>query len=182
MQFPKDLTPLERARLKLIGHFILIFVFNAVFSVYLYLSNVGTNNAFNWQLLLISASSQGALALADGLKKYYSAQGDIPLAGLYTLAHNEIAAKTPVAPVATLNQEALHQTISDIINVQFVGLRNAVVQAVSPPAQPTQAMQALPPLVKPPVTLSAPSVVASDPIRLQNTLPSMVALNLDTSA
>lgn len=181
MQFPKDLTPLERTRLKLIGHFAIIFVFNAIFSVYLYLSSIGTNSPFNWQLLAISASSQGALALLDGLKKYYSAQGDIPLSGLYTLAHNEIAAKAPVAPVATVNQEALHATISDVINSQFMALRAHPVTTISP-AQPTQFMQALPPLVKPPVTLSPPPVVANDPIRLQNTLPSMVALNLDTSA
>lgn len=104
---PKDLTPAQRAGLKLFSHFVLIGIFNALLAGYSWFSN----NAFSWHALLLVVGAQAALAILDAAKKYFTAQGDLPFSSLIELARLDLAQHTP-APAYTPAQQSLQQSIS----------------------------------------------------------------------
>lgn len=177
MQFlPKDLTPLQRARLKLISHFILIFVFNMGLAVYVYFTSAP--GMYNWYVVAYSAAAQGALALLDALRKYYSAQGDLPLSTAFELAQKELAVNAPPAPPMTVNEQAIAQTVAALLAPQLkpiVMQPNPTVAATS--AQPMATTNAALPLGSAISTggMYIPPFVASPPVE-QNTLPTIKAI------
>ena len=117
IKFPIDLTPGQRAKLKLYSHFAIIAIFNGVLAALVLLGN---GSAISWNVVLISAVSQATLALLDGLKKYYSASGELPLSMLLDLARQEVAAKAPPAPAYTQNELAAQQAFNNLISSQQI--------------------------------------------------------------
>src|SRR5579859_7579246 len=89
---PKDLTPAQRAALKLASHFLLIFVFNALLAGYVWVSN---GAVFSWREVFLVVGAQAALAVLDAGKKYFTAQGDIPFSSLLELARLQLAQRAP---------------------------------------------------------------------------------------
>lgn len=106
---PKDLTPAERAGLKLASHFVIIGIFNALLAAYSWFGN----NSFSWHAVLLVVGGQAALAILDALKKYVTAQGDLPFSSLIELARLDLAQHTP-APVYTPAQQSFQQSVSSV--------------------------------------------------------------------
>src|ERR1700738_373340 len=94
ISYPKDLTPAQRARLKLYWHIAFIVAFNGIMAGIAIMDQ--NRNGVDWQVLATSVVAQMALALFDTMKKYVAASGDVPLATLLDLARNEVAARAPV--------------------------------------------------------------------------------------
>lgn len=89
-----DLTPGERAFLKLLQGFGYVVLINVFFAVFQYLNTHGT---INWSDLLAFAGAQAALALALAIGKYFSAQGDITLGDLIDGVTDEVLHRVPSA-------------------------------------------------------------------------------------
>ena len=109
---PKDLSPAQRARLKLVSHLVIIAISTGLLAAYSVVSS--TNGAINWRLLLVVAGGQAFLAGADALKKYYSAQGDLPLSALIDLVQQQAEKNVPKVAY-TPNQEELKQALLQMI-------------------------------------------------------------------
>ena len=110
--FPKDLSPAQRARLKLLSHFAIIMISTALLAAYSVVSSA--NGAINWRLLLVVAGGQAFLAGADALKKYYSAQGDLPISAIIDLVQQQAEKNVPKVAY-TPSQEGLKQAILQAI-------------------------------------------------------------------
>lgn len=131
IKLPEDLTPAERARLKLYSHFAIIAIVNGVLAGFALLTS---GAVIGWQTILACVISQAGLALLDGLKKYYSASGELPLSTMLDLARQEVAAKAPPAPAYTPNELALQQSFNTYM----------ASQQISPPGQSTVSIHPAP--------------------------------------
>jgi hypothetical protein len=172
---PKDLTPAQRAQLKLISHFAIIFVFNGVLAAVAYLSS---GKLIGWQTIIVAAVAQATLALLDSLKKYFTASGQLPISTLIELASAEIASKAPTVQYST-NEQALQSAVNNLfaqdISVQPTSAIKPVtysvtpadlkpnptgIQAIAPVTLPTQQQQTNDPPVDAPRITTLPNIAA----------------------
>lgn len=150
INFPKDLTPGQRARLKLYSHIAIIALVNGVLAALAFFTS---GNVVSWQEVGICAVSQALLAGLDALKKYYSASGELPLSVMLDFARQEVAAKAPPAPTSP-DLQALANTITN-------NLLSAQTQ-ISPPG----------------ASSNLPSIrqVQSPPVEQMTTIPNIAAI------
>ena len=160
IKLPVDLTPVQRATLKLWEHFIVIGLFNGV------LAGLATVHAgVSWQTVLSSVVWQVILGLLMSGYKYYKSAGQLPLSTLFNLVYNEAAAQAPAVKLDA-NQQALAQTINDLFAPVY---SNAPTDLIGKGAEPTPA----------PANPQSTSAQAGETI---NTIPNIAALvNRQTS-
>jgi hypothetical protein len=95
-----NLTPTERAILKLIESLIYVAGFNVIVAAAQYIEN---NQQINWAFMLKLVIAQAILAVVMALSKYFKAQGDPAIAAAIdseeqNLAKNAPAGVNPVIP------------------------------------------------------------------------------------
>lgn len=123
---PKDLTPVQRAQLKLVSHLIMIAIFNALLSALVYFS--GNTSGVNWNIIINVVIGQCALAVFDTARKYFTAQNDPTYASIVSLVATQLGIDK-VAPVAlTSAQQTTVSTIASAANT-VVSSATPVVQA-----------------------------------------------------
>jgi hypothetical protein len=143
-QIPQDLTPLERARLKLISHIAIIAVFNGLLAALSYLGSLASGAPVNWGIFSTVIIAQMILAILDASKKYVTAKGDVPLSALLDMARQEVAAKTPQIAY-NVQEKAVQSAISSlydsIITSPSSTLSTPNNGTVAPQAQQTAVVQ-----------------------------------------
>jgi hypothetical protein len=144
IKFPQDLTPLERARLKLISHIAIIAVFNGLLAALSYLGSLTSGAEINWSFFSTIVLAQIVLAVLDATKKYFTAKSDVPLSALLDMARQEIAAKTP-QPVYNTQEKAVQSAISSLYDSTITSpsttLSTPNSGSVAPQAQQTAVIQ-----------------------------------------
>lgn len=147
--FPKDLTPAQRARLRLYSLAITIAVINGVLAAMAFFTN-GTT--INWQQVGICFVSQAMLAALEVLRKYYSASGELPISTLLDFARQEVAAKAPPAPASPDLQQLANTITNNLLAAQ------------------TQ--------ISPPGASNLPSIrqVQSPPVEMMSTIPNIATI------
>lgn len=149
-----NLTPIERARLKIIIMLALTGVFNAVLAVLAYFDQF---KVIDWKVLTTSVLAQAALAVLEAVRKYYTASGDAPLATTVGLVETEVAARTPVVKLSP-NEQALKDALAQLVAAQT----DAANTALQPKAEAGE--------------MPAIKAIASD-IPTLNTLPNIAAIS-----
>src|SRR5919206_1635331 len=85
MKLPVDLTPMQRAKLKLYSHLVMIALFNGLLAAVAAISK-----SVPWETIGTITIAQLALAGLDALVKYYKASGQLPLSTLFDLIRSEV--------------------------------------------------------------------------------------------
>jgi hypothetical protein len=127
VKMPVDLTPAQRAGLKLYGHFAIIALFNGLMAGIVLITN---DRFFTWQTVALVVLGQATLALLDALKKYYTASNQLPLSTLFDLARQEAATKVPAVQY-TPNQQAINDAVNNLL-LQTDTSPNAAQNATKP--------------------------------------------------
>lgn len=172
VKLPVDLTPAQRAGLKLISHFAIIAIFNGVMAGLVVASN---GQVFNWQTVGMVVLGQAVLALLDALKKYYTASNQLPLSTLFDLVRQETLAK--IQPISyTPIQQAISDNVNSLLN-QTDASPNAAQNAAKP-AVLSASPSDLKPDNAPAPTQVAPTAQYTLPDNVQtvNTLPNLSAV------
>jgi hypothetical protein len=143
-QFPQDLTPLERARLKLISHIAIIAVFNGLLAALSYLGSLTSGAPIDWGLFSTIVLAQIVLAVLDASKKYFTAKNDVPISALLDMARQEVAAKTPQIAYNT-QEKAVQSAISSLYDSTITSPSTTFSTpnngSVAPQAQPAAVVQ-----------------------------------------
>lgn len=98
----KDLTPTQRAFLKLIEALAWTAVVNIVFAIAAYLAN---NQTVDWKALSLFASAQALLAVLLAISKYFKANGQPLLSTAIDLAAQELIRRSGTSPVVEEEKE-----------------------------------------------------------------------------
>jgi hypothetical protein len=125
---PKDLTPIERARLKAIALIAIAVLLNAVLMILAALDQFQTITARD---LFVSVAISVVMALAETARKYFTASGELPFSMLLSMAENEI----PASPVKlSANEQAVQQAFTNIVQPQVNAALNDArgIQAPAP--------------------------------------------------
>lgn len=159
--FPKDLTPAQRAGIKLWEQFIIMAFLNGVIVGVGYLDSYKTITLPDLAIIIVS---QMLLAIASSATKYFKASGQQPLSLLVQTAAMEYAKTVPVAP--TLSPElSLAQTA---VNNMFP----LPDPAANLPLVAQQNNKGIDP------TNAPPQSVNTEPVLTLNSIPSMPAIKL----
>lgn len=144
IQSPKDLTPLERARLKLISHIAIIAVFNGLLAALSYLGSMTSGAPLNWGVFSTIVLAQIVLAVLDSAKKYFTAKSDVPISTLLDMARQEVAAKTPQIAY-NVQEKAVQSAISSLYDSSTTSTTTTPTTpnngTVATPAQQTTTVQ-----------------------------------------
>lgn len=174
---PVDLSPTQRAALKLWSHLLIIAVFNGLLAA---MALLGTG--VSWPVVLTSATSQAVLALLDALYKYYKASGQVPLSTFFALIRAEAASRVPSVKLDS-NEQALQQTVSDLFSTTGNATGGAPVPSYSTvvaapsPSSPALAEQGTSPQATTPA-LEHPDM---SNVQLTNSIPNLAAIRIPTA-
>jgi len=177
---PADLSPAERAQLKLYWHFAVIAVFNGTLAA---VSIISQQKVISWHVVLVAFLSQGVLACIDAIKKYTAASGDVPLSTLFGLIRNEVASVAPAVQLSS-NEQALQQSISDVFQPAPAQVQQAAQTTAATQSPVTQSTtQAAPSNVQSATTqVVPPTQPAIQPIQMLDTIPGIPTINPNASA
>lgn len=174
-KLPQDKTAAERALRKLIVHFAFIAVFNAALAALVLYDN---GHIVSWSMFWISVISQGVLALATALVKYYQASGQTSLSVMFDAIRQEAQAKAPPIQYST-NDLALQQAFNTALQPQYA----YQTPAYAMPTQSATTPASLKPVQLQPMPASsmpvAPVIVPNTPpanAMLLSTVPEMPAI------
>jgi hypothetical protein len=180
IKLPVDLTPAQRARIKVYEQFVIIALFNGLLAGLVYISN---QQVISWSTVAIVVIAQAALALLNAVQKYWTANNQQPLSVLFGLirqqAEAEIATRTPEVKY-TPAQQAIQQAVNDLLFKQFDASPNAAATAAKP-ATISASQSDLTPQTAPAPTTPAPAAPEypgiPDDAELLNSIPNLPAVN-----
>lgn len=109
----KDLTPAQRAAIKIWEQFIAIAFLNGILAGVAYLDSFKTIDV---KMLITVVLSQALLALCNVATKYLKASGQLPLSIMVSTAATEIASRAPATPVYTPALQAAQTAVSDLFS------------------------------------------------------------------
>lgn len=166
---PIDVSPAERAKLKLYSQFVYIFIFNAILAG---LAVLDGNTIVNWHTVMIAAIGQGVLALVNGLEKYFKANGQLPLSMLFSAVADSASKR-----VAHVQYNAPQQAAQQAFNQQYASF-NPPANLPNPQALPTvQPASVIPQQPVQPLAQPQQIPVVDHPslanVPLSNTLPNI---------
>ena len=154
-QLPQDKTPAQRAQIKLIEQFALVFVINAALAGYVLWTSYAARSKPDWTIVIIVAVAQGLIALFNALEKYFSAKNEPLFSALFEAARQEVQAKAP-----QVSYSASDQALQQSLNAAFYPAYPVPAQTATPIVAPQNA--SVPSSLKP-VTLQ-PMPAESTPV------------------
>jgi hypothetical protein len=167
IKLPVDLSPAERAALKLYWHIAIIAIFNGALAA---LALISQQKIINWQIVLTAFVSQAVIAALATMQKYTSASNQPALSTFFDLARQEAVAKSAPVPFSA-NEQAIQQAIMQVFfpGQNNAGPANAALPAVASALTTEPAAQGPTPIPHP----AGPAPSTQETI---NTLPNISAI------
>lgn len=166
-QLPQDKTPAQRARIKLIEQFALVFFINAVLAGYVLFSSYATGARPNWTVVVIAAVAQGLLALFNVIEKYFSANNEPLFSALFDAAKQEVQAKAPPVPYSPMDL-----SFQQAANAAFQPTYTMPAQAPVPSSLRPVTLQPILGTSTSMATVSVPNIAPANAVPL-TTIPAM---------
>jgi hypothetical protein len=172
-KLPQDKTPAQRAKIKLVEQFAVVFLANALLAGYVLFSSQATGQPANWWVVIIAAIGQGILALFNVLEKYFSANNEPLFSALFEAGRQEILQRAPTVQY-TATDQMLQQSMNAAFQPSYAPPIASVPSVLTQVPQSTATPSALTPVRLQPIPADSTPVVAQS---VPNVAPANAALS-----